>query len=37
MLRGSAVRVTHPEVDDVFAASSGFGLELIDDIKDIRR
>jgi hypothetical protein len=37
VLRRRLVGIPHPEVDDVLAPCSRFGLQLVDDVEDIRR
>jgi hypothetical protein len=37
MVRSGLIRIPHSDIDDILAASPGFGFQLIDDIEHIRR
>ena len=36
VLWGGAVRIAHPEIDDVFAASTGSSLQFAGDVENVR-
>jgi hypothetical protein len=37
VFRGRLVGVAHAEVDDVLAAGASLGLQIVDDVEDVRR
>ena len=36
MRRRRPIRITHPEVDNVFATPAGLRLQIVDDVEDVR-